>query len=261
MQIVVCTRETPDTAARIEIRDGKAAWGDAPLVINPWDEYAVEEAIRLKDRGAELVTVLSLGSDATLDSMRHALAMGCDAGILVDDPLLSEADTLVASYALAQAIIKLEQTSLVLFGKMTTDYGSGVTAVQVGRRLKWNTLTSVSKILSVDFSNRTIEVERLLDNGKETVSATLPVVISVVKEINEPRYPSFVGIKKASRVNIPVWTAADIGAESTLIESQVVQLGLATPPQPSGVVELIEGTTVAEKATKLVEKLIADKVV
>ena len=107
MRIVVCTKEVPDTAAKVEVKDGKVSWGDAPLVINPWDEYAVEEAVLMKENhGAESVTVVGMGTEATKDAIKHALAMGCDDAVLITDPAFAGADTLVTSEAIAKAIQK-----------------------------------------------------------------------------------------------------------------------------------------------------------
>ncbi|MCC6905468.1 MAG: electron transfer flavoprotein subunit beta/FixA family protein [Anaerolineae bacterium] len=259
MRIVVCTKETPDTAAKVEVSaDGSVSWGDAPLVINPWDEYAVEEALQLKDRGASGITVLAAGTEVTRDALRHALAMGCDDAVLVDDPTLEQADTLLVSKALAAAVRKVDDVGIVLCGRTTTDGGSGLTPVQIGRWLGWSTLTYVSRVLAVDFAAGKITVERLLEEGRQVVESPLPVVISVVKEINEPRYPSFMGIRKAGKAEIPVWSAADLGLEGVA----QVQWGAVSAPVTRDVqCEMITAVSVEEAADRLAEKLIADKVV
>ncbi len=261
MRVVVCTKETPDTAAKVEVdADGNVTWGDAPLVINPWDEYAVEEAILLKDRGVTTSTVLGVGTETTKEALKHALAMGCDEAVLVSDEAFEGADTLVVSHALAQAIRKMDDVGLVLFGRETTDGGSGQVPVQVGRWLGWNTLTFVSKIVEIDFEAGTIKVERLLEEGKEIVEGRLPAVVSVVKGINEPRYPSFMGIRKASRAEIPVWSAAEIGFDESLKPKVTWPEIYALPPR-EGECEIIEAETAEEAAAILADRLIAEKVV
>ncbi len=262
LRIVVCTKETPDTAAKVEVTpSGEVTWGDAPLVINPWDEYAVEEAILLKERGvAAATTVLGVGTEATKEALKHALAMGVDEAFLISDPLFRGADTLVTSRALAAAIKKLDDVGLVIFGKLTTDGGTGQTPVQVGRRLGWNTLTYVFKILEIDPAAGTIKVERLLEEGKQIVESRLPAVISVVKDINEPRYPSFMGIRKASRAEIPVWSAADLGLDASLRPKVQWPQIYALPPR-EGACEFIEAETPEQAAELLADKLIAEKVV
>ncbi|GAB4472888.1 MAG: electron transfer flavoprotein subunit beta/FixA family protein [Anaerolineae bacterium] len=261
MRVVVCTKETPDTAAKVEVGpDGAASWGDAPLVINPWDEYAVEEALLMKDKGASTVTVLGMGTEATKEALKHALAMGADEAVLISDEALKGADTLVTSHALAQAIKKLDDTRLVILGKMTTDGATGQTGAQVGRRLGWNTLTFVSKVLAVDFDAGTIKVERMVEGGKQVVEASLPAVLTVVKEINEPRYPSFMGIRKASRAEIPVWGAADIGLDAG-VTAKVKWPELSAPPARVGECEIIDGASPQEKAASLLNRLIEEKVI
>lgn len=261
MRVVICTKETPDTAAKVEVKDGVVTWGDAPLVINPWDEYAVEEGLLLKEkRGATACTVIAMGGENTREALKHAIAMGADDAILLSDPALAGADTLLTSHALTQAIRKFDDVGLVICGRQAIDGDTGQTSVQIGRRLGWNTLTYVFKILEIDFAAGTIKVERMLEQGKQVCTGKLPAVISVIKDINEPRYPSFMGIRKASKAEIPVWSAADIGLDAG-VTSKVTWPEINNPPARVGEVELIEGETAAEKAEKLVEKLIADKVV
>jgi len=261
LRVVVCTKEVPDTAAKVEVKDGKVSWGDAPLVINPWDEYSVEEAILLKEKhGAETVTVVGMGGEATKEALKHAMAMGCDDAVLLQDAAFENADTLVTSEALSKAVQKFGDVGMVVFGKETSDGNSSQVAVQVGRRLGWPTLTYVSKVVSIDWTGGKITVERLLEEGKQSVEATLPAVISVVKEINEPRYPSFMGIRKASKAEIPIWGAGDISFDSTVKAKASWPEIYALPPRV-GSVQIIEGATPEEAARKLVDKLIEEKVI
>lgn len=261
MHIVVCTKETPDTAAQVGVTpEGEVTWGDAPLVINPWDEYAVEEAIQLTDRGATGTAALGMGTEATKEALKHALAMGLDEAILVTDPAFKGADTLVTSHVLARAIEKMDDVGLVLFGKVATDGSTGQTATQVGRRLGWTTLTYVFKILDVDFEAGTIKVERLLEEGKQIVEGKLPAVVSVVKGINEPRYPSFMGIRKASRAEVPEWSAADVGYDDG-VTAKVTWPEIRALPAREGECEIIEAGSAEEAAAVLVERLMDEKVV
>lgn len=261
MRVVVCTKETPDTTAKIEVKDGVVTWGDAPLVINPWDEYAVEEALLLKEKhGATTCTVIAMGAETTREALKHAVAMGADEAILISDPALVKPDTLLTSHALAQAIRRFDDVGLALFGRQAIDGDTGQTAVQVGRRLGWNTLTYVSKILEIDFASGAIVVERMLEQGRQVCAGRLPAVISVLKGINEPRYPSFLGIRKASKADIPVWDGADIALDGA-VTSKVTWPEIFSPPVRTATVEIIDGATVQEKAEKLVDELIADKVI
>lgn len=261
MRVVVCTKETPDTAAKVEVTpEGNVSWGDAPLVINPWDEYAVEEALELTDRGATGTVVLGVGTEDTKEALKHALAMGIDEALLVSDPAFQGVDTLVTSDALAKAIQKLDDVGLVLLGKVTTDGNTGETPVQVGRRLGWPVLTYVFRIREIDFETKTLTVERLLEEGKQIVQAPLPAVVSVVKDINDPRYPSFMGIRKASRADIPVWTAADIGFDGS-VTSKVTWPEVSELPPREGECVIIEAASVPEAAAELADRLIEEKVI
>jgi len=261
LRVVVCTKETPDTAARVEVKDNVVSWGDSPLVINPWDEYSVEEGLLLKEKhGATACTVIGMGSESTKEALKHAIAMGCDDAYLISDSALAGADTGLTSHALAKALGKLDDVGLAIFGKQAIDGDTGQTAAMVGRRLGWSTLTYVSKVLEIDFSAKTIKVARLLEQGQQICSAPLPAVISVVKDINEPRYPSFMGIRKAGKAEIPTWSGADIGLDAG-VTSKVTWPSITPPPTKAGAVEMIDGANADEKAAKLVDKLIAEKVI
>ncbi|MBN1311928.1 MAG: electron transfer flavoprotein subunit beta/FixA family protein [Anaerolineae bacterium] len=259
LRIIVCAKETPDTVATVEAREGVVTWDDAPLVINPWDEYAVEEALLLREKGlAATCTVISMGREDGSEALKHAIAMGADEAILISDPVLADADTLLTSHVLAQAIRQFEDVGLAVFGRQAIDGDTGQTAVQVGRRLGWSTLTYVSHILELDAAEGSITVERMLEQGRQICTGTLPAVISVLKDINEPRYPSFVGLRRATQTDVAVWTAVDIGLGAAVI-SKVTWPEVSNLPVHAGAAEIIDGATAEEKVEKLVEKLMAEK--
>lgn len=260
MNIVVCVKQTPDTAATVTVEDGKVNWGDAPLVMNPWDEFAVEEALRLKEAHGGEVTAISLGPEAATEALKQALAMGCDSAILVSDPSFAGLDSLQVSKVLTAAVQKISEVDLLFFGRASVDSDTGITGSQVARRLGWPALTLVASISAIDPDAKTIAVERLLDEGRQQVSGPLPAVISVVKEINEPRYPSFMGIRKASKAEIPVWSAADIGLSEAL-KSAVTWPEVYAPPKVETTCELIEAGSAEEIAQKLVDRLVEEKVI
>jgi electron transfer flavoprotein beta subunit len=259
LNIVVCVKQTPDTAATITVDDGKVSWGDAPLVLNPWDEYAVEQALLTKEEHGGKVTAITLGPEEEKEALKLALAMGCDEAFIVSDPAFAGADTLVASKALAAAIAKLEETELVFFGRSAVDTDSGVLGAQVARRLGWPSLSYVAAVNALDPSG-SIEVERMIEEGRQLVSSDLPAVVSVVKEINEPRYPSFMGIRKASKAEMPVWSAADIGLTEP-VSPAMTWPGLIAPPAVETVCEFIEGDTPDEVAANLADRLVKEKVI
>jgi electron transfer flavoprotein beta subunit len=260
LNIVVCVKQTPDTAAAVTVDDGKVSWGDAPLVLNPWDEYAVEEALRIKEAHSGQVTAISLGPEDAKEALKQALAMGCDKAILISDPTLAGADTLVVSKVLAAAIIKIGEVDLVFFGRGSVDSDTGVTGPQVARRLGWPSLSLVADVTSLDPEGNTIAVERMIDEGRQSVRGPLPAMVSVVKEINEPRYPSFMGIRKASKAEIPVWSAVDVGLDE-VAAPVMTWPEIYAPPKVETECEIIEGESPNEIAAKLVDRLVEEKVI
>ncbi len=263
MHVVVCVKQTPDSAAKISVENGQAAWGDAGLVVNPWDEYAIEEAVRLKEKHGGKATALSVGAESAKDALKTCLAMGCDEAILISDASFAGSDALATSYILAKAIEKLGDVEIVLFGKQAIDGDTGLVPIGVARRLGWAPLTYTIKISELDPAAKTLRVERLLEQGKQVVTAKLPAVIGTVKDINEPRYPSFMGIRKAAKAVIPTWSAADLGADPALIGAN--GSGTSWPsiyglPAREGAAEMLDGTP-EEAAAKLVDRLLADKVI
>ena len=259
MNIVVCIKQTPDTAATVTVEGGKVSWGDAPLVINPWDEFAVEQALRTREAHGGKVTALSVGPEVAREALKHALAMGCDEAVLVSDPGLSSVDSLVVSKALATALEKIGGVDLAFFGRQAVDSDTGVTPAQVARRLGWPALTLVAAVPALDPAGRTITVDRALDEGRQQVKSPLPAVVSVIKEICEPRYPSFMGIRKASKATIPVWSAADIGMDAIPM-SALSWPEVYAAPRMETKVEMITGDSADVVAAKLAARLMEEKV-
>ena len=258
MKIIVCVKQVPDTAATMAVDNGTISWGDAPLIINPWDEFAVEAALNLAaDQGGEVIA-LCLGKEEETEAIKHALAMGADSAVMVSDPALKGADNVAASKVLAAAIQKIGEADLVLFGQQSVDTDTGLLPVQTARLLKWPSLTLVSKFESVDPGNGKVQVLRSMEEAGQIVDSSLPAVVSITKDYGEPRYPSFMGIRKASKAEFPVWSLADLGIEKPA--SSIAWPEVTEPVQKEIVTEIIEGETPEEKAKSLVEKLIAEKV-
>ncbi len=265
MHILVCTKHTPDTAAKMSVdAAGNVSWGDAPLVINPWDEYAVEEALLLKDKHGGKITVVAVGPEEAREALKHAVAMGCDAAIRVWDDSFAGSDTLATSYILAKTVEKLGDVDLVLLGRGSVDTDTSQVGPALARRLGFAPLMYVSKVTGVDPAARTITVERLVEQGRQAIASRIPAVIGTVKEINEPRYPSFIGIRKASKMDMPVWDAAEIGAEADKVGA--AGSGVAWPtvfalPVRESEAEIIQADDVKTAAAILADKLIAEKVI
>ena len=255
MKIIACSKQVPDSEAKIKAENGQINTGDSPLVINPFDEYAVEGALQQKEATNGTVTALCIGPESAKEALKHALAMGADDAILVSDPALNNLDTVGAARVLAAAIQKIGSVDMVVFGRQTLDNGSGLTSAQTARALGWSLLGLAGQI---KVQERSVTVERVIEEGRQTVKANLPAVISVVQSIGEPRYPSFMGIRKASKAEIPVWSLSDLGI--TAPDAIIKRSELMNPPARDTSVEIISGESPAEIADKLADKLIAEKV-
>jgi electron transfer flavoprotein beta subunit len=258
LKIVVCVKQVPDSAAKVVVENGQVSWGDAPLVINPWDEYAVETALKQQEEHGGDVIAVSMGGENAKEALKHSLAMGCSEAILVSDPAFENADSLLTASVLAAAIRKIGDVDLAFFGRQAIDGDVGVTAAQTARALGWPALTLVSKISSLEPGSGTIRVERSLEEGRQVVEAKLPALVSVVKDIGEPRYPSFMGIRKASRATIPIWSAGDLGEE--IPAPAVTWPEVMNPPKRDITTEMISGDSPQEIAAKLADKILEEKV-
>ncbi len=262
MKVVVCTKQTPSTTAAITLNnDGSVSWEDAggkPNILNPWDEYGVETGIRLKEDGkASDVIALTTGAPDDTVGLKTALAMGCTEAIIVADEAYAGVDTLGTARIMAAAINNIGDVSLAIFGRQING-DMGHTAVQTAVKLGWTPLTQVTAINEIDDDR--IVVERAVDDGRETVEAPLPVVLSVSKEIYEPRYPSFMGIRKANRVKIPVWGNDELNLDDAG-GSKVDWSDIYDIPAREGTVQMIDSDDMADAAKELVDSLFEEKVI
>ncbi len=264
MNFVVCVKQTPDTAELPKISAAEAVSGDikATLVLNPWDEFAVEEGLLLEDRFGGDVTVVTVGPEKATEALKDAIARGVKSAVLLDDPAFAGSDAWGTAAILAAAIKKNGPADVILTGKMSVDGNSGLVAPGLARKLGATLLTQVVKI--VDISGGKITVERQLEEGRETISASLPAVVSVSKEINEPRYPSFMGIRKAAKAAIPAWKLADLGLGAGDVGAGAAKANwtdVRKPPARASHVVLVKEATVEATAAKLADLLMAEKVI
>ena len=258
MKIIACIKQVPDSEAKVKAEGGAVSWGDAPLVINPFDEYAVEGALQQREAvSGSTVTALCIGPESAREALKHALAMGADEAILISDTALNNLDTVGASRVLAAAIQKIGGVDMIVFGRQTLDTGSGVTAAQTARVLGWAMLGLVGQI-KVDAQARSAHVERVIEEGRQSVTANLPAVLSVVQSIGEPRYPSFMGIRKAGKATIPVWSLNDLGISAP--NAIITRNELVNPPTRETTIDIITGDSPEAIAETLVEKILAEKV-
>ena len=255
MKIVACIKQVPDSAAKVVAENGQVSWGDAPLVINPWDEFAVEAALQQKEAHGGEVIAVSMGNENAKDALKHALAMGCDSAILVSDDAFASLDTQGTARVLAAAVQKVGDVNMTFFGRQAIDGDAGITPAQTARVLGWPML-GLSATVAVD--SQKVKVERSTEEGRQIVNAELPAVLSIVKDFGEPRYPSFMGIRKAAKAEIQTWSLADLGIEAptTVIEWPE----LINPPSREVSCEIIAGGSPDEIAETLADKLIGEKV-
>jgi electron transfer flavoprotein beta subunit len=266
LHIVVCVKSTPSSVnVAVDSATGQPKTAGLPTAINPYDEYAVEEAVRLKERVAgSTATVLTVGAESAAEVLREGIARGCDAGVLVAGTEFDGGDSYATSLALSAAIKKLhaeKPVHLVLFGKNTSDVGAGVVGTETAAWLDWPDATAVKKIEAIDEASAT--VHRAMEDGVDVLKLALPACVSTVKELNEPRLPSLKGKMAAKKAAFPKWGAAELGLQAAQVGaagsgSAVVKA--ATPPaRPAGL--KIEGASAAEKAKKLVDILIERKLI
>jgi electron transfer flavoprotein beta subunit len=243
MRITVCVKQVPDTGTDRELRqdDSTVAREATDAVINELDEFAIEEGLRLAEKHGGEVTILSMGPERATESVRKALAMGADQGVLVSDQALHGSDALVTSAVLAAALSR-DGFDLVVLGSESTDARTGVLAAMLAERLGVPQLSFASR---VEADGQLVRIRRLADYGYDLVEASLPAVVSVVEKINEPRYPSFKGIMAAKKKPVEVRTLADLGLTATqagLAASVTEVTGFSKrPPRQAGTISADEG--------------------
>lgn len=261
MKIIVCVKQVPDTTdvkinpeTNTLIREGVAS------ITNPFDEFAIEEGLRTKEKFGGEVHVITMGPPQAIEVLRNALAVGCDKVYLVSDRAFAGADTLATAYTLAKTIESIGGADLIFCGKQAIDGDTAQVGPGIATRLGIPQLTYVCKVREIKPDQKKIVVERLLENGKEVVESTLPALITVVKDINEPRLPSLLGIKKAAKVQIPTLTAKDIQADENRIglKGSPTWVTRVFTPEVRGGGEILKGE-LTEVIPLLVDKLMETK--
>ncbi len=239
MHFIVCVKQVPDTAdVKIDpqtntlIREGVAS------IINPFDRYAIEEAVRLKEKLGGKITAISMGPPQAENALREAIALGVDEAILISDRAFAGSDTWATSYTLAQALKKIGDYSIIICGKQAADGDTAQVGPGIAAHLDLPQITYTRKIQSLD--QQTIVAERLLEDGYEVITAPLPCLLTVVKEINEPRLPSLKGKIAAKKAQIVRWQASDLECDPALLGlngSPTKVVKIFTPPaRPGGII-------------------------
>jgi electron transfer flavoprotein beta subunit len=241
MDIIVCIKQVPDTTeVRINPETNTLVREGVPSIINPFDENAVEAALQLKEQCGGTVTVITMGPPQASEALRSTIGMGADETILISDRAFAGSDTWATSYTLSQAIRKIGKFDLILCGKQAID---GDTA-QVGPGIaEWLGIPQVTFVTKIEVTGATLRLERLLEEVNEVVEAPMPAVITVVKQINEPRLPSLKGMMRAKKAEIKNFTAQDIAADPKNIGlngSPTSVVKIFSPP-PKGGGQILKG--------------------
>ncbi len=259
MNIVVCVKQVPDTWAEKKLSDSDKTVDREGVegVMNELDEYAVEEALKIKEAHGGEVTVLTMGPEKAVETIRKALSMGADKAVHIVDPALHGSDALATSYAIAQALGTVDH-DLVILGVESTDARMSVLPAMLAERLGAAQLTFARK---VEVTDGKVTIERQTDTGYDVVEGSTPAVVSVVEKINEPRYPSFKGIMAAKKKPLTTLTLADAGIDASRVgldgSGTSVADVTARPPKAAGQIVKDEG----DGGSKLAEFLIAQKIV
>jgi electron transfer flavoprotein beta subunit len=244
VKIIVCIKQVPDTTnVRINPETNTLVREGVQSIINPFDVYAIEEGVRLKEKHGGTVTVITMGPPQAAEALRESISLGADQALLVSDRAFAGADTLATAYALSCAIrylggdpnLPAGGIDVILMGRQAIDGDTGQVGPGVAENLDISHVTDIRKIEEI--ADGRIVVERLLEEGYARLAARLPVVLTVVKEINTPRLPSLKGKLAARKVEIPVLKASDIGADAErlgLNGSPTQVMKIFTPPKPGG---------------------------
>lgn len=261
MNSIVCVKQIPDpeippSKFRLDEEAKRVIPPDGiPPVMNPYDEQAVELALRLKDKYGGKITVLTMGNEEPSSVIKHALAMGADEGIVLADKIFEGSDSFSTAYILSQAIKKIGNYDLVLCGRQAVDWDEGLVGTIIAENLSLPLVTLAEEI---DFVEAELRVKRVILTGYQVFAVTNPAVITVSNEVGRPRLPSGWGIISASQKKIPVWNADDIDVDSSRTGPNTSQKKLVKLfiPERKRKCALMQGKTTAEAAAKLAERLI-----
>ncbi|MDR1418060.1 MAG: electron transfer flavoprotein subunit beta/FixA family protein [Endomicrobium sp.] len=255
MNIIVCIKQVPNTTnVQIDPQTGRLKREGVESIINPYDEYAIEEGVQLREKFGGKVTVITMGPPQAESALREAIARGADEAILISDKAFGGADTLATSYTLSKAIETIDDYNIIICGKQAADGDTAQVGPAVAEILNIAHVACVKKIECVD--KNSIKVERMMEDGYDLIESSLPVLLTVVKEINNPRVPSLKGKMLAKKAIIKTLDANSIGADIKRIglsgsPTQVVKT--FSPPQRTGGEKFVGDAK--EIASNLVKRL------
>lgn len=255
MNIIVCIKQVPDTTnVRIDPETNTLVRSGVQSIINPFDMYAIEEAIRLKEKFGGMVTIVTMGPPQAEEALREAISLGADEAVLVSDRAFAGSDTWATSYTLSKTIGKIGKFDLVICGKQAIDGDTAQVGPGIAAFMDIPQITFVKKI--EDIKDSLIRAERMTEEGYDIVESPLPCLITVVKEINEPRLPSLKGKMRAKKIEIRKLEAKDLDADPDSLglkgsPTKVVKI-FTPPPRKGG--QILEGEA-KDTSAKLVELL------
>ena len=255
MKIIVCIKQVPDAKdVRLDPETNTLAREGVQSIMNPYDQHALEEAVRLKEQLGGEVTVLSMGPPQAEEVLRQAISCGADRGVLISDRAFAGADTWATSYTLAKAVNSIGAFDLILCGKQAIDGDTAQVGPGLAIQLEIPFVTCIQKVREAD--DKQLVMERMMDDGYDVVAVNYPVLLTVVKDLNDPRVPSLKGKMKSKKAEIEMLTAADVGADASCIglagsPTQVVDV---FPPPPRGERAILTGN-IDEQVEQLVVKL------
>lgn len=255
MKIIVCIKQVPDAKdVRLDPETNTLAREGVQSIMNPYDQHALEEAVRLKEQLGGEVIVLSMGPPQAEEVLRQAISCGADRGVLISDRAFAGADTWATSYTLAKAVNSIGAFDLILCGKQAIDGDTAQVGPGLAIQLEIPFVTCIQKVREAD--DKQLVMERMMDDGYDVVAVNYPVLLTVVKDLNEPRVPSLKGKMKSRKAEIEMLTAADVGADASCIglagsPTQVVDV---FPPPPRGERAILTGN-IDEQVEQLVDKL------
>jgi len=242
VNIVVCIKQVPEsTEVRVDPKTNALIREGVKSIVNPVDENAVEAALQLRDQHGGTVTVITMGPPQAEEALRHTLAMGADEAILLSDPASRGSDTLATSYVLAQMVRKIGDVDLILCGKQAIDGDTGQVGPGLAERLG---IPQVTFAIGLEVTDGRLQARRVLDDFFEVLEVKLPAVVTVVKQINDPRHPSMKNVLKAKRAEIAKWTLADLAADpkQSGFEGSPTQVLKVWPPEKRSGGRRLEGS-------------------
>lgn len=254
MKIIVCIKQVPDTAeVKINPETGTLIREGVPSIINPYDMHAIEAGLQIREKLGGTVTVLTMGPPQADSALRDAISMGVDDALLLSDRAFAGSDTWATSYTLSKAIEKLG-ADIIICGKQAIDGDTAQVGPEVAEFLNIPHISYIRKI--EDITQSSIKVQRLMDEGYDVVESTLPVLLTVVKELNEPRFPSLRGKLAAKKAEIKKWGSSDIQADEGNIglKGSPTRVKNIFAPQAKKDRKMLEGTP-EEQVDALIKEL------